>query len=149
MKELIGQYSKVGFVLSDEEKEIADTEYIFNEPVRLKTYHIGAKKQPSIIQNNLMHACFTLVADNSKKFINKKQVKFACKVDLHFVHEDLVHIDKNGMVHFEYRSFRFDQLGHMERCKVFDRAFEWCAGILGITVEQLIEKAKERMYAKN
>jgi hypothetical protein len=146
MKELITQYTGKGFNIRDEYLETASNEYKINELVKVKTFHVGAKKEPSVEQNGLMHACFKLVADNTERFQNLEQVKFAFKVDIHFVHEDRVHVDKKGMVHFEYRSFGFAELGHMERCNVFERGFDWCASVLSITKEQLIKEAKSRMH---
>lgn len=149
MKEIITQYTGKAFVpFSVEDAVEAANEYKVNELVKAKTTHVGAKKEPSVVQNNLVHACLKLVADNTTQFKTLEQVKFACKVDIHFVEENMVHVKKDGSVQFQYRSFSFKELGHMERNRIFERVFDWCSNILGITVDELIAEAKSKMQRR-
>ena len=148
MKELITQFT--GQILEPQSPEDLKTlqgEYKRNQLVRIKTYAIGAQWEPSLEQSNLMHACFKLVADSTDnpRLQTKEQVKFACKVALHFVYEDRIAVQPNGMITFEYRSFGFKELKRMERLNIVQRAFEWMADILGITVDELVAEAKSRM----
>ena len=146
MKEIIAQYrSGILYPSSFEDSETLSANYRQNQLVKCKTYHVTKEMEPSVIQNNLMHACFKLVADNHPQLKTKEQVKFNVKVALHFVHEDRVAVRKDGTVQFEYRSFSFKELRNMERLRVFDRAFEYCADLLGITVEELVREAKAQM----
>ena len=146
MKEIIAQYrSGILYPSSFEDSETLSANYRQNQLVKCKTYHVTKEMEPSVIQNNLMHACFKLVADNHPQLKTKEQVKFNVKIALHFVHEDRVAVRKDGTVQFEYRSFSFKELRNMERLRVFDRAFEYCADLLGITVEELVREAKAQM----
>lgn len=151
MEELITQFTGKHLAPSSiEDLETLKESYKINQLVRIKTYSIGAKKEPSVIQNNLLHACFALMADNSdnQQLNTKEKVKFACKVALDFRKENLAAVRPDGTIVFEYRSFSFDELPHMERCKIFDRAYEWMAGLMGITVEELISEAQSRMQRR-
>ena len=146
MKEIIAQYrSGILYPSSFEDSETLSANYRQNQLVKCKTYHVTKEMEPSVIQNNLMHACFKLVADNHPQLKTKEQVKFNVKVALHFVHEDRVAVRRDGTVQFEYRSFSFKELRNMERLRVFDRAFEYCADLLGIAVEELVREAKAQM----
>jgi len=147
MKEVICQWKGALFPSSSEDEAELKAEYKMNQLVKVKTYSVGAQKEPSVIENNLMHACFQLVADNSEdpRLNTKGKVKFACKVNLHFVVEDLVVVKKDGSVVFQYDSFEFKNFTKMKKHRVYERAFEWMAGVLGITVEELVTEAKARM----
>jgi len=139
-----------GYVLApetEEEMQLMRATYKQNQMVRAKLYRVSKVIEPSVKQNGTMHACFALVADNCNiaNMGTPKQVKFACKVNLDYRYEDRVAIRPDGTIVFEYRSFSFDDLKDMERLRIFDRAFEWCAGVLGITVEDLVENAKAKM----
>ena len=54
----------------------------------------------------------------------------------------------DGGVQFEYRSFAHDKLKGRERDEVIQKAFEWCAETLGVTVEELVAEAKSRMQTR-
>lgn len=149
MKEIITQY-KSGCLRpsSFSDHEVLSENYKENQLVRCQTYAVSKGMEPSVDQNNTLHACFQLVADNHPKLKTKEQVKFHIKVALHFVHEDLVAVRKDGTVQFSYRSFSFKELKNMERLRIFDRSFELCADLLGISVEELIKEAKARMQRR-
>lgn len=145
MKEVICQWKGALFSSSPEDLLELKSEYKTNQLVRVKTYSIGAKKEASILQSNLLHACLQLVADEGKRKSTLDKIKFACKVDLHFVKEDLVAVKKDGSIVFQYDTFSFKNFHKMNKLRIYDRAFEWCAEVLEITVEELIKEAKSRM----
>ena len=149
MQELICQIrNKALHPSGPEDQDSLDSAYYPNQLVRCKTYAISKVIEPSVIQNNLLHACMKLVADNSKKNKTLAQVKFDVKVALHFVYEDRIAVRPDGTVQFEYRSFCFAELKNMERLNIFERAFDYLAAVLGITVEKLVEEAKKRMLGE-
>ena len=150
MKEVICQFKKILHPHSENDLELLEKEFKFNQLVRCKVYKIKPVLEPSVIQNNLLHACFTLVGDNSEDpaLNSAAKAKFACKVALDFRHQDRIAVRPDGTVVFEYRSFSFQNLEDMERLKIIERAFEWCADVLGLTVDQLIEEAQKRMLSK-
>lgn len=148
MRELITQFKDNVFTPNTpEDLEIAKKEYQQYQLVRIKTFNVGAKKERSLTQLGLLHACFNVTAENTDNpMLNTPaKVKFACKVHIHFVVPDVVYIRKDGTIQFLYRSFCFDELDHMEACNVFEQCFEYMAEILGITKEKLIEEAKSKM----
>lgn len=144
MKEAIAQYTGHGFDLMQESKETMRDTYKINQMVRLKTYTVGAQKERSVHQLNLLMACCQLVADNTDNdlFNTKEKVKFACKVHCHFVVPDVCAVLPNGAVQFQYRSFSFKSLAHMESCGVFEKCFYYMSSLLGITKDELIANAK-------
>lgn len=148
MKEIITQIKNgIPYPSSDEDLDTIAGEYKNNQLVRCQTYAVSKAMEPSVRQNNLLHACFELVADNSPdpKLKTKAGVKFATKVALDYRHEDRIAVRPDGTIQFEYRSFSFKELKNMERLNIFDRAFDFLADIMGITVEQLITEAQKRM----
>lgn len=150
MQDTISQYRNGALHPYSESDHVALSDnYKEYQLVRTKTYAVTKGMEPSIIQNNLMHKCFEVVAENHPQLSTKEQVKFNTKVALHFVHEDRVAVRKDGTVQFEYRSFSFRELKNMERLRVFERAFQHLADLLGITVPELIHEAKLRMGRRN
>ena len=117
-----------------------------NQVVRAKLY--GTKKERSLTQLGLLHACMRVVSDTTEdeEWNTPEKVKFQIKIRLKFA--DLkrsVFID--GVMHFHYRSFSFAELEHMEACGIFERAFELMADKLQITKDTLIEEAQDRMIS--
>lgn len=148
MPDVLFQYSRNGLMpVSLEDAESLSNEFKNNQIVRGKIHGISAKKARSVPALNLLMACFAEVALNSPdpKFDTKEKAKFGCKVALDYRYMDRVGYRPDGVVVFEYRSFGFDSLGHMESCNVFNRAYSWMADILGCSVEELVEAAKEKM----
>ena len=150
MKEVVCQYKVNLMPQSEEDAEALADEFKLNQLVRCKVYKIDPVLEPSILQNNLLHKCFELVAENSDhpNLNSKAKVKFACKVGIDFRYQDRVAVRPDGTVVFEYRSFSFKELRDMERLHVFELAFAWCALQLGLTVDELIAEAKARMKQK-
>ena len=148
MIETILQFTGNGFLPSGTKDLDTMKEHLkVNQLVRGKLYRVSKALEPSVKQNNLLHACFDVVADNAplQRFNTKNKVKFACKVALDYRYQDRIAVAADGTVMFEYRSFGFDDLKDMERLNVFQRGFEFCAEVLGITVEELAAEAKSRM----
>lgn len=151
MIDIILQHKKNGLDFhSPEDREQAKNEYKHNELVRCKCTRLSKAMIPSVVQNNLLHAVFQLVADNTDdaKLNTKEKVKFACKVALDFRHQDRVAIAPDGSIVFEYRSFNMDELKNMERLNIFQRGFDWCADTLGCTVDELVAMAQDRMQRR-
>jgi hypothetical protein len=122
-----------------EEDELAWSGFAENQ---ITTHKVtGVKKPRSYQQLKMFHALLKKVADNSvdPNFNTPEKVKFSIKVQLHFVDDSVTVVDKDGNVHFKYRSFGYESLPHMEACNVFDRAMVIMADVLGCTVDELLE----------
>lgn len=148
MKEFIAQIRNgIPYPASDNDRDVIMSEYKQNQLIKCRATAISKGIEPSVAQNNTLHACFQLVADNKDdpQFDTKEKVKFRTKVALHFIYEDRIAVRPDGTVQFDYRSFSFAELKNMERLRVFDRAFEYLADLLGITVDKLVAEAKKRM----
>lgn len=148
MKELICQYRQGKFCpATTEDMEAAHDEFKSNQMVRVQTYSIGAQKQRSVTQLGLLFACAELVSENTEDPLlnSKEKVIFASKVAMHYVDENLVVVKKDGSVVFQYRSYSFKALPHMEANRIFDRVFEWMAKQIGVTVDEMVAEAKSRM----
>ena len=106
----------------------------------------GTKKERSWQQLKMLYGCMKTVCENTDhpRWNTLEKTKFSLKVALHFVVEGLVAVDPQGNVHFQYRSFGYDDLGHMEACKLFERAWPILADVIGISVEELLAEAKTR-----
>lgn len=152
MKEIICQVNNgVLTPHAPEDMETLKLNYKQFQLLRVKTYEIGAKKERSVTQLGLLHACFKLVADNAPtpQLNTPEKVKFACKVHTDFRDPEIVFVRLDGTVQFKYRSFAFAELDHMEACNVIERCFEYMAELLKISKEELIKEAKSRMLKHN
>ena len=74
------------------------------------------------------------------------KAKLSLKVALNYIDPDSAVVSPSGQVILNYRSFSYEDLGHMEACKLFDRALEYMAGVLRVDVEDLVKMAKDREY---
>ena len=151
MKEIILQITPKGIMPhSEEDWDVLRGEYSTNELIRCKTTRVSKVKVASIKQGNTLHACFKLLAE-SKGLPNmqtKEQVKFACKVGIHFIDQNKIGVRPDGVVVFEYRSFAHDKLFGKERLIVIDQAFEWLADKAEVTVDELVAEAQNRMQRR-
>ncbi len=104
----------------------------------------GTTKERSYQQLKMLHACLKIVSSNTedKNWNTPEKAKLSLKVALHFIDPGVVIVDKQGNVHFRYRSFGYDDLQHMEANKVFDRAFPILADVIGITEEELLSEGR-------
>ncbi len=100
----------------------------------------GVKKQRSYQQLKMFHALLKKVASNTEdpNWNTAEKAKFSLKVQLHYVVPGIVVVDKQGNVHFQYDSFSYERLSHMEACKVFDRSWPILADVLGCTIDELM-----------
>ena len=149
MKEGYGQFKKEGiiFMSSQDHDEMAKN-FKYNQPVHFKAYKVGKGMEPSLEQNNTLFACFNLVLENNDNpsMQNIESVKEACKIGIDFRDPNFVVVRPDGQVQFRYRSFSFKSLpAGRERDVVMQKAFEWSASILGLTVDEMVAEAKSRM----
>lgn len=148
MREAICQFDgHVMVPVSPEDLESLGQEFKRNQLATGRFTKIGKGMEPSIVQGNLLHACFALVSDNSSnpQHRTKESTKMACKIGIDFRDPSLVFVRPDGMVQFSYRSFSHKALQGKKRDEVIQKAFEWCADALCITVDELIVEAKNRM----
>jgi hypothetical protein len=147
MKELFVQYKKNCLYPSSEEDLEVLRHYKPNQILRCRIQ--GAKKPRSIRELNLYWAACNLVSENTdnKLWNTKEKVDFQCRVKLHFVDPDVVVVQPDGTVIFNYRSIAFANLAQIEAHKYFDRAFTVMSGFLNVTVEDLVEMTKDRCGA--
>lgn len=104
----------------------------------------GTTKERSYQQLKMLHACLKIVAANTedRNWNTMEKAKLSLKVALHFIDPGVVIVDKQGNVHFRYRSFGYDDLQHMEACKLFDRAWPILADVIGITEDELLSEGR-------
>lgn len=102
----------------------------------------GIKKERSVPQNAMLHACIKLVADNTEDqhWNTPEKVKIQLKHALHFYKSTVVLPD--GSIHFELASFAFKNLSQMDANKVCDRSWPILAGKIGISVDTLLKNAE-------
>ena len=152
MKEGFAQFQKEGLIfMSSDDHDTMSEGFKYNQPVRYKAYRVGKKMEPSLEQHGTLFACFALVLENNDKpyMQTKEGVKEACKIGIDFRDPGFVMVRPDGGVQFRYRSFSFRDLpAGRERDQVMQRAFEWAAGMLGISVKEMVAEAKSRMKKK-
>lgn len=149
MVDIFCQFKKGCYVPCDEENQkISYQNHFENRIYRHKITTVGPETEASVIQNNLMHKCFELLADMSPDFITKEHVKFCCKVGIDFRHKDRIAKTPGGKIVAEYRSFSFKELHGKERLIVVNKAFNWMAEETGKTVDELVALAKENMLSR-
>jgi hypothetical protein len=102
----------------------------------------GIRKERSVRQNAMLHACIKCVADNTedKQWDTPEKVKIQLKHALHFYKATVVLPD--GSIHFELDSFAFKNLSQMDANKICDRSWLILAKKIGITTEILLANAE-------
>lgn len=143
MKEIA--FQKRGNVAVPYLPEDADRWAAFKENQVTRHKVTGSQKQRSWQQLKMLHACLKTVVDNTEdpRWNTLEKAKFSLKVALHYVDEGVVAVDKQGNVHFKYRSFGYDDLPHMEANKLFDRAWPILADVIGINEFELLENSQK------
>jgi len=142
MKELALQLKNNSLVpFSIEDQDILK-EFKNNQVLKAKL--TGVRKERSYLQLKLYWAVCKMVADNNETpgWQTKEQIDFQCRVNLHFVDPNLIIAKPDGSIAMHYRSIAFKNLGHIEACGYFDRAFEVMAKKLKISVDELLENAQ-------
>jgi hypothetical protein len=122
--------------------ELAWSEYRENQ---ITTHKVsGTTKERSWNQLKMLHACLRTVVENteSKNWNSLEKAKLSLKVALNYYDPGVVIVDHQNNVHMKYRSFGYEDLGHMEACKLFDRAWPILAGVIGVSVEELLVEAR-------
>ena len=142
MIEIALQWRGIAFSPFSEEDLQKCKEFKANQIIRAKIQ--GVQKPRSYIQLKMFHAILRTVASNARhpNWNTPEKAKFSLKVALNYVNEGIVAVDKQGTVHFSYRSFEYADLPHMEACNVFDRSWPILAKVLGVTVDKLLENAE-------
>ena len=130
-------------LFSEEDRE-KWAEYRENQVVKARC--VGAKKPRSYKQLKLYWSACGIVAENmeDRKWSTKDSVDFQLRVALDFRDPHKVAVSPSGDVQFFYRSIAFANLGHIEACNYFDRAFDLMAKKLGVTKDALMQAIAER-----
>lgn len=141
MIEVALQYRDNAFYPYSQEDLEASKEFRDNQIIKARL--TGVKKERSYKQLKMFHGVLRTVAENARhpNWNSLPKAKFSLKVALNYVNEGVVAVDRQGTVHFSYRSFGYADLPHMEACNVFDRSWPILAKVLGITEEKLLENA--------
>jgi hypothetical protein len=132
---------------------ISSEKEIYNKCIygQLTAASINLKIKPrSLEQHRLLFAIFKeiseqLADDNNFNTIEKikEQTKLACKfIDCYYYYEN----QKTGKkeLNIKTKSISFDKLDHYDACGLFDKFFEYCAELLGIDKDTLIENISKK-----
>ena len=119
-----------------------------NQPIECKVNELGAKKIRSVSQFNLFHAALRVVAANTfdRNWNTLDKAKFSLKIELEYFDRDSAIVRPDGTVILGVRSFGFKALPHMEANDVFDRSWPILAGVIGVSVDELLRAAQNREY---
>jgi hypothetical protein len=142
MKEIALQKRGNALYPFTDEDAVKLAEFRENQPLKAKVS--GTTKERSWQQLKMLHACLKAVVSNTENsnWNTIEKAKLSLKVELNYFDPGAVIVDKQGNVHFRYRSFGYDDLQHMEACKLFDRAFPILAGVIGVSVDELLEESR-------
>jgi len=137
----------VAFVPNTEDGQSAAKELHENRVVRHRITTMGAEKQRSVIQLNLLMASCQFFADNTEnpQWDTKEKVKFQLKVATDFRDPNTVIVSPDGQIHFLYRSFSFAELKHMDACRIFERCYDILCHGLGMDLDDFITAVKSTM----
>ncbi len=117
-------------------------EFKENQVVTVKVQ--GIKKPRSYQQLKLFFAVLKTVVENTDhpNWNSLEKAKHSLKVALNYVHEGVVAVDKQGTVHFSYRSFGYAELPHMEATRIFQRSWPILAKVIGVSEDELLKNAE-------
>jgi len=152
--DVVGKFDgKESIIFMPEQAEDLKKSYKKNQPVRCKTTRQGEAIGKVLEQSNLLHACFKFVVDNSKNpnHANMDAVKMSCKIDIDFRDIRFCFVRPDGGVQLAYRSLALsgpDALKGAERDSVVQKAFGWCAEVIGCEVDEMVASAKEMMTGR-
>lgn len=154
MVDIYGQFDGKNsiFFMPSEAEELCE-EYKKNQGIRVKTTKASKDIGKVVEQNNLLHACIKLVTDNrdEPQFMTTESTKMSCKIGIDFRDPRFCFVRPDGGVQLAYRSFRMtgpDPLKGKKRDEVIQKAFEWLASAIGVTVEEMVEEAKSKMQRR-
>ena len=119
-----------------------------NQPIECKVNELGAKKSRSVAQFNLFHAALRVVSHNTfdRNWNTLDKAKFSLKIELEYFDRDSAVVKLDGTVILGVRSFGFKHLPHLEANGIFDKSWTILAGVIGVTVEELIQAAMRKEY---
>ena len=138
MKEVILQLDNKTlrpFAEADEEALKSFRQY---QPIRAKLYGV---EKPRSYQQLKTYWCGCDVVSDNLEGMTKEDVDFDVKVKLKHIKRFKV---VDGITIIEVDSISYDRLEHIEACNFFDRAFPVLAGMIGVTVEELMKAIAER-----
>jgi len=120
---------------SEESRELLKT-FKINQIVKAKIS--GIRKEASVPQFRMFHACMRTVADNTSdiQWNDLIKVKVQLKHLLNFYKSTVVLPD--GSIHFELDSFAFSNYSKVFKEKIIDRSLPILAKKIGITVDELL-----------
>jgi len=126
------------FAPEDKEKL---SSYKENQILNLKV--TGCRKPRSHLQLKMLMGVLKAVVANTEdsNWNSMAKAKLSLKVALNYVVDGVLIVDKQGNIHVQYRSFSYEDLGHMDACKLFDRAWPILANVIGVTVDELLENS--------
>jgi len=118
----------------------------YKENQIIKAKVTGYQKQRSATHLGLLMACIKEVVDNTENenWSSRDRAKLSLKAMLGYVDTSASVVYQNRVI-VKYRSFAFDSLKHMEACNLFERAYPILAGVIGVSVDELISEAKSKM----
>jgi len=150
MKKIVAQLKPGYLVPTEEYQDTLYEQFKVNQLIVLRATRLNSEYEPSIEQNGLLHACFKLVSDNSEALHlqTPEHVKLSCKLGIGFVDPKVVIVRPDGGVQLLPRSFAFDKLRGKERNSIIEKAFEWLAETLGLTIDEMVAEAKQRMQGR-
>lgn len=152
--DVVGKFDgKNSIFYMPEQAEELQAEYKKNQPVRTRTTRQGEAIGKVLEQSNLLHACFKFVVDNSDNpnHANMDAVKMSCKIDIDFRDIRFCFVRPDGGVQLAYRSLALsgpDALKGAERDRIVQECFKWCAGVLGLEVDEMVTEAQSRMQRR-
>ncbi len=141
MKEAAFQLKGKTLVPFSQEDADALAEYKQNQVIRAKLY--GVEKPRSYEQLKLYWACCRTVAQNLED-TTALDIDFEIKVQVAKKHPGMIRRFRavSGIVYMEPISIAFQNMKHLEACKFFDLAWPIMAGMIGITVEELLANSE-------
>ena len=130
------------YPFSQEDREKLSA-YKDNQILNLKVS--GCRKPRSHEQLKMLFGVLkTVVANTDNANWNSlEKAKLSLKVALGFVDSGVMVVDAQNNVIVKYRSFSYEGLKHMEACQIFDRSWPILAGVIGVSVDELLENSGE------
>jgi hypothetical protein len=151
MKTIHPQYKDGHLFLSDQDRTELNKQFKNNQFMTGRMTAVSKKMEPSIEQNNTLFSCFNMLAENNDNPMmqNIEAVKEFCKIGIDFRDRNFMVVRPDGGIQLKYRSFSFKDLPYgKERDEVVEKAFNWTADELGLTVDEMVLEAKSRMLSK-
>jgi hypothetical protein len=139
---IIGFQKKNGLAVPfTKEDEEAWAEYKENQVTKHKV--TGSKKERSWPQLKKLHAVLRTVVEQTEdnNWSSLAKAKLSLKVNLNYIDDGVIVVDKQNNVIVQYRSFGYLDLPHMEACDLFNRAWPILADVLGVSVEELLNNS--------